>query len=351
MADNARQPIPDLTAKRGEPLTGIDFFQLLRLLETGEKVFGRGGGPAREPARLGQQVRQNFAVQDVASLQLETAAGPAKVRVMNLGLLGPEGPMPLHMTRWALDRLSQRWFSGTDGGQTSDTTFVDFADLLQHRMIALFYRAWADTRPEVQSGRGNGDRFGSMLRALGGIGLPGSESRDELDALRGRQAAALAHQVHGPERLTKFVAAAISAPVQLVEYVGNWVSIPANLCSRLGASHNRLGKGAVAGGRTFQRQNKIELRIGPLGLQRFAEFAAKGPASRTLRQAVLANLGHGIDVDVRLVLHKEEVPDATIGNAQLSRTAWLAPKRLTDSSELRIGHVAGLARPAARAAA
>ena len=43
---------------------------------------------------------------------------PARVTVNNLGLLGPEGPMPLHLTRWVLDRLSQRWFDGASARET-----------------------------------------------------------------------------------------------------------------------------------------------------------------------------------------------------------------------------------------
>ena len=91
----------------------------------------------------------------------------ARVTVANLGLLGPEGPMPLHLTRWVLDRLSQRWFAGADAHETSDTTFVDFVNILQHRMIALFYRAWADAHPAVQVERRVGGRVRSMLRSDG----------------------------------------------------------------------------------------------------------------------------------------------------------------------------------------
>ncbi len=324
------------------PITDVNFFQLLRQLEKGDQVFGRSGGPKREPARLGQHVRQSFAVQDVASMQEATPNSAAKVKVMNLGLLGPEGPMPLHMTRWVLDRLSQRWFSGSDGGETSDTTFVDFADMLQHREIALFYRAWAESRPDVQSGRAGGDRFGSLFRALAGVGLPGTEGTHNFATVRTQQAAGLGQQVRGPERLTKFVSAVIGAPVQLVENVGNWVEIPKALQTRLGKMHCGLATSSVAGSRSFQRQNKAELRVGPLDFRRFAKFAAKGQAMHQLRAAILAIAGHEIDVDVRLMLRKEEIPAAAIGKTQLSRTAWLQPKRLSDAGDVCISHAATL---------
>ncbi|MGT2466149.1 type VI secretion system baseplate subunit TssG [Mesorhizobium atlanticum] len=83
-----------------------------------------------------------------------------------------------------LDRLSQRWFTGADAEQTSDTTFVDFVNILQHRMIALYYRAWADAHPAVQVERSVGGRVRAMLEAaMAGVGLPGTQD-PELDTVR-----------------------------------------------------------------------------------------------------------------------------------------------------------------------
>ncbi len=338
MANDAGQSQPDLTGRDQLPMTGIDFFQLLRRLETEALVFGGSGGPSREPARLGQQIRQNFAVQDVASFQASTDKLPAKVRLMNFGLLGPEGPMPLHITRWALDRLSQRWFSGGAQGATSDTTFVDFCDMLQHRIIALFYRAWADTRPEVQVNREGGGRSQSMLGALSGVELTESA---EMTAVRLQQVAALAHQVHGPERLTRFLSQAIQVPVKLIEYIGNWVEIPQRLQTKLGEAHCKLGSGATAGSRTFQRQNKFELQIGPLDFGQFIELLPGGKKLRLLRESILAVNGHEMDADVRLILHRAAIPEAKIGQALLSRTAWIAPRRQSDANDLRISQIVG----------
>ncbi len=341
MANDAWQSLPDLEGSDTLPMAGIDFFQLLRRLETETQVFGRGGGPAREPARLGQQIRQSFAVQDVASYVPASDTLPAKVRLMNLGLLGPEGPMPLHLTRWALDRLSQRWFSGNSEGATSDTTFVDFCDMMQHRFMALFYRAWADTRPEVQIQRKNGGRYVAMLSALGGADQTNKAKPTAANALRMQQAAALAHQVHGPERLTNFLSATVGAKIKLAEFIGNWVPIPTRLQSSIGGSHARLGTSSTIGKRTFQRQNKFELQVGPVDLSQFKEFTPGGAKLRVLKEALLSANGHEMDADIRLLLRKDQIPAATIGGCALSRSAWLAPKRLHDAGDLRIGHVVG----------
>lgn len=222
MADDARPRRPDLDATPPAPAPpalslpaeAMDFFELMRRLERAGGRFAAGGRPDAEPARLGQTVQLAFATQDIAHWRPASDAAPARVRVVNFGLLGPEGPMPLHLTRWVFDRLSQRWFSDHEAGATHDTTFVDFANLLQHRMIGLFYRAWADSRPAVQVERPGGGRVSALLGALAGVGLPDAAPSEGFGALARRHATALGHQIEGPERLTRPLADALDVGVQ-----------------------------------------------------------------------------------------------------------------------------------------
>lgn len=361
MADDARQSLPDLAqppspappraSRQGgtdealaELAQSFDFFELLRRLERGGRLFGHRGNPEREPARLGQHVRLGFATQDVAEYRPGGGNHPDRVTVANLGLLGPEGPMPLHLTRWVLDRLSQRWFAGAGAEQTSDTTFVDFVNVLQHRMMALFYRAWADAHPGVQVERGASGRLHAMLAAMAGIGLAGTGNREEpdLDAVRLRQAAALAVQADSPERLTLFLAEAFQVPVRLKEFVASWLAMPAALQTRIGMAHAGLGRGATIGPRIFSRQSRVEIEIGPLDLKTYKSFLPGSGRLATLKRAVRDLMGETLDIDLRLVLAREEIPSARIGEAALARTAWLAPARERDDArDMRLRTIVG----------
>ncbi|PBB65447.1 type VI secretion system baseplate subunit TssG [Mesorhizobium sp. WSM4312] len=355
MADDARQSLPDLAEPAtvaAEPLLeNFDFFELLRRLEQRGGLFGHSGTADREPARLGQHVRLSFSARDVVKLQDAGDKAHARVTVANLGLLGPEGPMPLHLTRWVLDRLSQRWFTGADAEQTSDTTFVDFVNILQHRMMALYYRAWADAHPAVQVERSVGGRVRAMLEAMSGIGFPGTQDL-ELDTVRLRQAGSLANQIDGAERLTLFLATAFKVPVQIKEFVAAWITIPKALQTRLGKAHAGLGHGATIGPRVFSRQSRIELRIGPLSLDDFRSFL---PGERRLglfRKAVRDMIGETLDVDLRIVLARDAVPPPRVGTVQLGRTAWLArPAEKGDADDLRLHTIVGWRPEMAEAAA
>lgn len=360
MADDARQSLPDLARPApseaapdgiGALSESFDFFELLRRLEQRGGLFGYSGQANREPARLGQHVRLSFSAKDVMKFQEAGEKAPARVTVANLGLLGPEGPMPLHLTRWVLDRLSQRWFTGTQAEQTSDTTFVDFVNILQHRMIALYYRAWADAHPAVQVERSVGGRVRAMLEAMSGIGLPGTQDA-ELDAVRLRQAGSLARQVDGPERLTLFLATAFKVPVEIKEFVASWITIPAALQSRVGKAYAALGRGATIGPRVFSRQSRIELRVGPLDLDDFKSFLPGERRLALFKKAVRDMIGEALDVDLRIVLARDAVPPPKIGTVQLGRTSWLArPAEKGDADDLKLRTVVGWRPEMAEAAA
>ncbi|AMY04068.1 type VI secretion system baseplate subunit TssG [Mesorhizobium ciceri] len=345
MADDARQSLPDLDKpgpNRAEGLSeSFDFFELLRRLEQRNGLFGHSGRPDREPARLGQHVRLAFSARDLVVFREARDAAPARVTVANFGLLGPEGPMPLHLTRWVLDRLSQRWFAGAEAQLTSDTTFVDFVNILQHRMIALYYRAWADAHPAVQAERAVGGRVRAMLEAMAGIGLPGTQDPN-LDTVKLRQAASLANQVEGPERLTLFLAEAFKAPVQIKEFISAWITVPTGLQTRLAKAFAGLGKGATIGPRVFSRQSRIELRVGPLGYEEFKAFLPGGERLKLFKQAVRDMVGESLDVDLRIVLAREAVPPPQIGAVRLGRTAWLArPIERGDADDMRLRTIVG----------
>ncbi|CDX29206.1 conserved hypothetical protein [Mesorhizobium sp. ORS 3359] len=355
MADDARQSLPDLARPgptEAEPLSeGYDFFELLRRLEQRRGLFGHSGTAEREPARLGQHVRLSFSARDVVKFQDAGEKAPARVTLANLGLLGPEGPMPLHLTRWVLDRLSQRWFTGADAEQTSDTTFVDFVNILQHRMIALYYRAWADAHPAVQVERSVGGRVRAMLEAMAGIGLPGTQD-PEIDTVRLRQAGSLANQVDGAERLTLFLATAFKVPVEIKEFVAAWITIPKALQSQVGKAYAALGRGATIGPRVFSRQSRIELRVGPLSLDDFKSFLPGERRLALFKKAVRDMIGEALDVDLRIVLARDAVPAPKMGTIQLGRTSWLSrPAEKGDADDLRLRTIVGWRPDMAEAAA
>lgn len=337
MAAHARQSRDDLTALAAHAGRS-DFFQLLRRIEEVDgRRFGRTGGPEKEPARLGQHIRLSFATSDVASM---TVDDQTRVDVNVLGLLGPEGPMPLYLTRWVMTRLSNRWFAGNAGGVTSDTAFVDLSNTLQHRMIALYWRAWADARAEIHVSQPGGGPTMAILRSLAGLGMPGTDDPVH-DPAKLRHATTLAQRVNSPERLTSYLSDVIGAPVSLEEFIGHWMEIPQAAQSSLGGAYASLGGSAVIGPRSFSRQNKAEIRLGPLSLSQFLAFLDDPARRAALRHAILFAAGHDIAFDVRLVLAAADITPARLGDCRLGTTAWMQPKRGRDADDVVLPRFTG----------
>ena len=100
----------------------------------------------------------DFAPAAIAVLE-RTVAGPPRLGVRFLGLLGPQGPMPLHFTEYVRDRLQHH----------GDRALAHFLDLFHHRLLSLFYRAWAQAQPVVHRDRPQDNRYAAWLRAAAGL--------------------------------------------------------------------------------------------------------------------------------------------------------------------------------------
>jgi type VI secretion system protein ImpH len=116
------------------------------------------------------------------------------------------------------------------------------------------------------------------------------------------------------------------------------MEIPAPLQTRLGAAHSVLGASAAIGPRSFQRQTRAELRVGPVDFATYRRLLADGALAEELRHAVRFAAGTDIDFDLRLVLAEKEIPDPVLGGAggQLGRTIWAAGGRGRDVDDLCI---------------
>ena len=85
-----------------------DFYQTLRRMEclyADKPRWGEALRPADEPIRLGQDPDLSFAPAPLASFDRRPRRRRPRLQVRLFGLLGPNGPLPLHLTEYARERL------------------------------------------------------------------------------------------------------------------------------------------------------------------------------------------------------------------------------------------------------
>jgi type VI secretion system protein ImpH len=308
------------------------FDQALRRLECHYRRHPRLGKSLRaadDPVRLGQEPSMAFAPSTISSYKPGAAGRPGRLETYFYGLFGPNGPLPLHLTEYARDRMKN----------SDDFTFVRFADMFHHRMLSLFYRAWADAQPTVQFDRPETDRFAAFVGATFGLGMPSLRNRDAMpDLAKLYFAGRLACQTRHAEGLAAILREFFKLPIGIEEFVGHWLRLPDNCRCQLGHSAESAGLGVTAtiGERVWDCQQKFRVTVGPIGYRDYERLLPGGDSLARLIAVVHNYIGLELTWDVHLILKKQEVPEAELGRrGQLGWSTWLVSQpRPADSADL-----------------
>jgi type VI secretion system protein ImpH len=308
----------------------FDFFQALRRIEAvaaqGRPRLGKAARPADEPIRLGQEPDLTFAASSLARFLSGAGEAPPRLSVNFFGLLGPNGPLPLHMTEYARDRLRN----------ADDPTMARFFDLFHHRLLLFFYRAWAASQPTVSRDRPSEDRFETYVGALAGNALHAARSADAFPhTARLFYTGQLMAQSRNAEGLAAIIGDFFMMPARIDQFVGAWVDLPPAHRWRLGGRPGReqLGISTIAGARAWTGQQKFQVVLGPLTRPEFQRMLPGSAGLRKLAALVRSYVGDELLWDLRLVLQERIEEPLRLGTSRLGWTAWLgrsAPGRRED---------------------
>ncbi len=323
-------------ALRREPYA-FHFFQALRRLECLYRDQPRLGKSTRlvdDPVRLAQEPSLAFAPATLAAFDPRSEGRPPRLSEYFLGLFGPNGPLPLHLTEYARDRWRNH----------DDRTFAWFADIFHHRMLSLFYRAWADTQPTVSYDRPETDRFNVYIGAQFGLGMPSLWNRDAVpDLAKFHYAGRLVCQTRNAEGLQAILADFFKISVLIEMFVGHWLPLSEASRCRLGETPatGLLGMTAVIGERVWDCQYRFRIVMGPMTLGEFQRLLPGRDSLRRLVAWVRNYVGDELLWDVNLILKKEEVPPLMLGEgSQLGWTTWLTDRPLArDADDLKLDAV------------
>ena len=268
----AAAPRPDPLATMAAEPWRYDFFAAMRAIEAfnaDKPRLGTARRPMDEPLRLGQTPDLSFAPAALHAVLPRTDRSPPRVEVRFFGLFGPNGPLPLHLTEYARERLLHH----------GDATFARFADLFHHRLLLLFYRAWAQAQPVVSLDRPNEDRFADYVGSLIGIGSPTLRRRDAApDHAKLFFAGLMTRQVRNADGLASLLSGFLQRPVRVEQFAGNWLVLQKAERSRVG----RLIGGRRQPHRAARRRRRARRHgVGPTSTASASTSArSTGPASK-----------------------------------------------------------------------
>lgn len=316
-------PLGERLAEMAATPHAFDFYQALRLMEcqyAHSPRLGTSRRPADDPVRLSQEASLTFESATLTRFTPESGGAPHRLWVRWLGLLGPNGPLPLHITEYIQECKRD----------LKDDTFAAFLDLFHHRMLSFFYRAWADTEPCVSYDRPETDRFSDYMAALFGLGMDSLRNRDEIsDRTKLFYGGRLAAQTRTPEGLEAILGDYFELPVSVEEFVGEWMALPPEQQSRLGIGlgNATLGENLILGSRVWDTQHKFRIHLGPMDLEAYQRLLPSGDQVRRFVSLVRNYCGDELDWDLNLMLHPEAVPPTRLdGTNRMGWTSWLGQR-------------------------
>ena len=302
----------------------FDYFAVLRHLERIFKDQPRIGDSAslrEEFARFGQDPFMEFPASNIARVAQHAEA--LRIFVRHLGLLGPQGALPLATTEEAYHFAL-----------AEDDAFPRFLDLFNHRFIQLFFRAWADARPIAQHDRPDADRFVAYVGSAIGIGSAPYHGLDSLpDAAKLGFAGLLGAQAKSASRLAAAIHGMFSVKAEVEEFVGSRLILEASEWTMLGNRHNVLGEDALLGRSIFSVEDKIRIRIFTANLAQYVRFLPTGDLCEPLADLVFFYNGEQLAYDAELSIPAGAVQPVRLGRfGQLGWTSWMAPNWTSDET-------------------
>jgi type VI secretion system protein ImpH len=307
---------------RREPFA-FEFFQAVRQLERFLPERNSVGGfvhPESEVARFAAHPSLAFPASQIQSMEWRDDA-PVPMTVNFMGLQGPEGSLPNPYTSLIIERQ-----------RAGDTSLRDFLDIFNHRIISLFYRAWRKYRFDVACEQGERDLFSRHLLSLIGLGTEGLRDRQRIsdDSLI-YYAGLLAQQPRSAQALQQILADYFDVPVSIEQFAGGWYRLDAETQCRLSDVNTvseELGLGAAVGDEVWNQQSRVRIVLGPLSLERYADFLLQGKSYEPLCAWVRFFSNDEWDFEVKLILERDEVPACTLGaegisGPQLGWVSWV----------------------------
>lgn len=314
----------------------FDFFEAVRRIEqlnSDKPRMGCGTSPDDEAVRFGQEPSLAFATSTIADFQVNTGSDAARMIVNFFGLLGPNGPMPLHVTEFVRSRALNYY----------DPTLQRFLDIFHHRLIALFYRAWALNEQAVSYDRPDDDWISHFVGSL--IGLDSRQHSDRNDKVpfygKCYWAGRLIQVARNSEGLEAILADYFDVPVAIEEFKGSWLDIPEQYYLELGKNQDNatLGMNAVLGDSYYTKTEKFKIIVGPLDLSRYEELLPCTDSYARLKDWVNSYLVKPLQWDLEVILKAEEVPQTTLGSyGQLGYTSWLKSQPVAEDKDDLLVH-------------
>lgn len=273
--------------------------------------IGRAKRPEQSIVDLAQEPSMGFA--DRTLSQIEHRYGRPQLRGYWLGLTGPMGPLPSHLTEFAF--IERRY--------AKSRPFGDWLDVIAGRMLQMFYRAWADAQPAAHADRAGDDLFSDWIAALSGA----MEGAHETSAFGPRARAHYAAVFSGSRSaiaIQDALSDLLNQAVRVEEYVAKWREFEPEDRTRLGHSFATLGSDAVLGGKVYSASDAFRVVVRAGDWHSYQTMLPGGTRFGVAAEAIDAFRPTHLEWDLCVEIADRDAPPARLdGKARLGWSSWV----------------------------
>lgn len=317
-----------------QQLRSSGLFSVLRHAEAQRAALPRIGTakrPGDSIVDLAQEPAMGFA--DSTLTAMEMRHGRPQLRGYWLGLTGPMGPLPNHLTEFAY--FERR--------HAKSRPFGDWLDVLAGRMLQRFYRAWAESQPTAHADRPHDDRFAAWLGALSGA----MEGARENDAFFPRARTHYAAVFAGPRSaisLQDGLSHLLGQPVRVQEYIAKWRSFEPEDRTCLGRNFATLGSDAVLGSKVYSAADAFRVIVRASDLRTYQSLLPGGERFAVAAEAIEAFKPSHLEWDLCVEIADEDAPPLRLDAR--SRLGWSSWMKKSGAKPLQLGSSRKRAKPA-----
>ena len=316
MASTDRPTAHDLTpaSLEGVDLRRAGLFAVVRKLEAlspDKPLVGRAKRPEQSIVDLAQDASLSFEASTLSAIKQKK--GRAQLRGYWLGLLGPMGPLPVHLTEFAL----------YERRNAKKHPFGDWIDLVSGRMLQLFYRAWAQSQPAAHADRPADDKFSYWLGALSGA-MEGTSDDSSFFARSRVHYAGLYSGLRSAVAVEDGLSHLLGQPVKVTEFMPRWREFEPEDRTRLGRDFNLLGSDAVLGGKVFSAADAFRVTVRANTWRDYQSMLPGGDRFMVAAEAIESFKPSHLEWDLCVEIDEAKAPPVKLdGRSRVGWTTWL----------------------------
>ncbi len=266
---------------------------------------GEDNFPRHEAVRFSVAQQVGFAGPPITNVTKVENSNQLDMAVSFFGLTGTSGVLPLHYTETIIQRMRNK-----------DHALRDFFDMINNRLIALYYRSWEKYRFAIgyESGGCRGeDKISQILRNIAGA----EEDLDVYFSGYFRQA------VRNETNLRNMLCELIDADVSIETMLGQWIKMEPDETTRLCSQHHPegnfacLGVNSMLGDKMWDLSSNIAIRIKLNNDEDFDGLKPNSPKRQLIEKLVARYLGPSIKADIKIQANYEQIIKPRLGQPEM----------------------------------